>query len=207
MATRRKARAVGEVAIVSRVRYNHSSLLTLPAGLSLGKAFTREIEDRLYFTSEHSVLSSSLAVDIEYQNNIYKTLEQGLQQVKASTENEQEIAKQIVTGPKPRKRKGLGKRVAISDHLNNRRENVMEDLIRIKAQNPKVKLFLLSVEDKTLIEAMGGNYWACGATFRSKKVQMNQTILHSDSVNIYYPPEVSRTKYCGVGVFRREYAE
>ena len=51
----------------------------------------------------------------------------------------------------------------------------MQKMIDIKAKNPRVREFLLSTDDKTLIEATGDSYWACGATFRSKKVQENNT--------------------------------
>ena len=45
----------------------------------------------------------------------------------------------------------------------------MAEMIKIKVRDPKIKAFLLGIGQKTLIEGMGDNYWACGASFRSKK--------------------------------------
>ena len=171
----REARAVGETAIISGIRYDHGSLSTLPGELSLEKAFTRELEDRLYFNSEHSKLSSFYPIEIEYKEHKYKNLEQGLQHTKALIEEENDIANIIMKDPKPRRCKALGKKVPSTEKWNNVRDEVMTEMIKLKAQDPKIKAFLLSTGQKQLIEATGDNYWACGASFRSKKVQQNQT--------------------------------
>ena len=152
----RGARAVRETAIISGIRYDYGSLYTLPAELSLEKAFTKKIEDRLYFNSEQSKLSSFYPIEIEYKDNKYKNLEQGLQH----------IAHLITKDSKPRRCKSLGKKVTSTEKWNNARDEVMTEMIKIKAQDPKIKAFLLGTGQKTLIEATGDNYWACGASFR-----------------------------------------
>ena len=108
----REARAVGETGIISGIRYDHGSLSTLPGELSLEKAFTREIENRLYFNSEHSKLSSFYPIEIEYKEHKYKNLEQGLQHTKAVIKEEIDIANLIMKDPKPRRCKSLGKKAS-----------------------------------------------------------------------------------------------
>ena len=62
-----------------------------------------------------------------------------------------------------------------SEYWNNDKDQTMEDLVTIKAKNPKVRALLLSPGKKELIEATGDTYWACGATFCYKKGQENKT--------------------------------
>ena len=98
-----------------------------------------------------------------------------MQHTKAVTEEENDIANLIMKDPKPRRCKALGKKVTSTEKWNNVRDEVMAEMIKRKVQDPKIKAFLLGTGQKTLIEATGDNYWACGASFRSKKVQQNQT--------------------------------
>ena len=79
----REARAVAETAIISGICYNHHSLHTLPKEFSLERAFTREIDNRFYFNSEHGILSSLFPVKIEYNGKNYKNLKQGYQYTRA----------------------------------------------------------------------------------------------------------------------------
>ena len=166
----KEARAVAETAIISGIRYDHPVLHTLPKNLSLERAFTREIDNRLYFNSEHSVLSSFFPIDIEYNNKTYKNLEQGYQHTRAEQAKNMEVAQAIMANPDPRNCKAQGRKIENNEDWNGLRDEVMQKMIDIKAKNPRVREFLLSTDDKTLIEATGDSYWACGATFRSKKV-------------------------------------
>ena len=51
----------------------------------------------------------------------------------------------------------------------------MEDLVNIKAQHPVIRDKLLKTGDKDLVECTSDNYWACGGSFRSRKVQTGVT--------------------------------
>ena len=135
----KEARAIGDTAIITGIKYQHKTFSTLPPGLTLEKAFTRELNGKLYFNSEHSPLSSFYPLDIEYNNYSYKTNEQGFQHQKAITIGNVEIAEKIKNQPSPRKCKALGKLLGTSKVWEGKRESVMEDLVNIKAQNPAIK--------------------------------------------------------------------
>ena len=171
----KEARAVGESAIISGIRYEHQVLHTLPTEISLEKAFTRELHDRIYFNSEHSVLSSFHPVEIEFENNGFHNLEQAYQYKRAKKAKNQEVQQFILNNPDPRACKAAAKKIVDDDKWNEERDEVMESLVEIKSRIPKVKSFLLKTGDKELVEATGDMHWACGATFRSKKCQSNKT--------------------------------
>ena len=167
----KEARAVGDIAIISGIKYQHSSFVTLPPDLTLERAYTRELNGKIYFNSEHSPLSSFFPLEIDYDNHRYKTNEQGFQHQKAITLGKTEIANQIKQQPSPRKCKALGKLLGQNKIWDDKREAVMEDLVNIKAQNSVIKEKLLKTGNKDLVECTSDNFWACGGSFGSRKVQ------------------------------------
>ena len=167
----KEARAVGDTAIISGIKYHHSTFATLPPELTLERAYTRELNGKLFFNSEHSPLSSFYPLEIEYDNHKYQTNEQGFQHQKAITLGKVDIANQIKKQPSPRKCKALGKQLGHSKIWDDKREKVMEDLVNIKAQHPEIRDKLLKTGNKTLVECTSDNFWACGGSFRSRKVQ------------------------------------
>ena len=80
------------------------------------------------------------------------------------------IAQKILKTTDPRECKALGKMVTTDDHWNDTQDEVMVDLVTLKAQIPKVK-----TGDRDLVESTGDTYWGCGASFRSARVQENKT--------------------------------
>ena len=170
----KEARAVGDTAIISGIKYQHHSFTTLPPELTLEKAFTRELNGKIYFNSEHSPLSSFFPQDIQYDNHKYKNNEQGFQHQRALTLGKTEIADQIKKQPSPRKCKALGKLLGQNKIWDDKRETVMEDLVNIKAQVPEIRTKLMQTGNKELVECTSDNFWACGGSFRSKKVQTGE---------------------------------
>ena len=171
----REARTVGENAIISGIKYSHQSLHTLPPEITLEKAFTRELNGHIYFNSEHSPLSSFYPAEINYGNEKYCHNEQAYQHQRAVTVGNVDIAKQIKVETDPRKCKSLGHQLPNSQTWDNKKEEVMKDLIQIKAQIPEIKDKLSKTGELSLVECTADSYWACGASFRSQKVQTGKT--------------------------------
>ena len=171
----REARTVGENAIISGIKYSHQSLHTLPPEITLEKAFTRELNGHIYFNSEHSPLSSFYPAEINYGNEKYCHNEQAYQHQRAVTVGNVDIAKQIKVETDPRKCKSLGHQLPSSQIWDNKKEEVMKDLIQIKAQIPEIKDKLSKTGELSLVECTADSYWACGASFRSQKVQTGKT--------------------------------
>ena len=171
----KEARAVGESAMISGIRYDHKVLHTLPTETSLEHAFTRELAGQIYFNSKHSILSSFHPVDLTFENKDFKNLEQPYQHKRARQAKNQEVADYIMKNLDPRDCKAASKKIVNGDNwYEEERDQTMEKLIEIKSQILRVKNFLLKPGDKELEEDTGDMYWACGATFRSKKCQNNK---------------------------------
>ena len=139
------------------------------------KAFTRELNGHIYFNSEHSPLSSFYPAEINYGNEKYCHNEQAYQHQRAVTVGNVDIAKQIKVETDPRKCKSLGHQLPNSQTWDNKKEEVMKDLIQIKAQIPEIKDKLSKTGELSLVECTADSYWACGASFRSQKVQTGKT--------------------------------
>ena len=105
----KEARAAGDTAIILGIKYQHKTFSTLPKGITLEQAYTRELNGKIYFNSEHSSLSSFYPLEIEYNNHKYNTNEQGFQHQKAITMGKAEVADLIKKQTSPRKCKALGK--------------------------------------------------------------------------------------------------
>ena len=164
----REARAVGETAIISGIKYSHPSLHTLPPEITLEKAFTRELNGHIYFNSEHSPLSSFYPAAINYGNEKYHHNEQAYQLQRALTVGNVDIAKQIKMEKGPRRCKYLGHQLPNSQIWDNKKEEVMEELVQIKAQIPEIKDKLTQTGELSLVECTADTYWACGASFHSQ---------------------------------------
>ena len=85
------------------------------------------------------------------------------------------IAQKILKTTDPRECKGLGRMVTTDDHWNDTQDDVMEELVNLKAQILRIREFLVKTGDRDLVESTGETYWGCGASFRSTRVQENKT--------------------------------
>ena len=85
------------------------------------------------------------------------------------------MAAEIKQTTDPRRCKFLSRMIPASPNWDNKKDEVMGDLVQIKVQDPSIKLKLQQTGDLDLVECTSDSYWACGASFRSKKVQTNTT--------------------------------
>ena len=101
-------------------------------------------------------------MDISYKDHGFQHLEQGFQHSEAV---EAKNAEKIIKTTDPRDCKALGKLVRTDEHWNSIQDEVMEQLVEIKAQIQKVKEFLLKRGNKDLVEATGDMHSGYGVTF------------------------------------------
>ena len=171
----KEAKAVADVAIISGIKYSHKSFPTLPPQITLEKAFTRQLNGKLYFNSEHSPFSSFYPTPINYGNEKYANNEQAFQHQRAVNAGSLDVAAEIKQTTDPRRCRFLSRMIPASPNWDNKKDEVMGDLVQIKVQDPSIKLKLQQTGDLDLVECTSDSYWACGASFRSKKVQTNTT--------------------------------
>ena len=163
------------MAIISGIKYSKKSFPTLPTNIKLEKAFTRPLNGKLYFNSEYSPFSSFHPTPITYRNEKYANNEQACQHQRAVTAGSLDIASEIKQTSDPRRCKFLSRMIPISPEWDNKKDEIMGDLVQVKVQDPSIKLKLQQTGDLELVECTSDSYWACGASYRAKKIKSNTT--------------------------------
>ena len=115
------------------------------------------------FTGQFSFLSNFHESPIEYEGISYPTVEHAFQAAKTQ---DSYTRQQIANMPKPSEAKAAGNRNGILKDFNPaewelRKDGVMEELLRIKFQDPKLKNRLIQTGKAKLIEGntRGDTYW------------------------------------------------
>jgi ribA/ribD-fused uncharacterized protein len=105
------------------------------------------------FTMEHSFLSNFYPCLIEFDGDIYPTLEHAYQAAKTHDPDERrKIREEERTG----KAKQMGQRVTIREDWEQIKVKVMRELLKKKFENPQLRKLLLDTYPHDLIE---GNNW------------------------------------------------
>ena len=109
------------------------------------------------FTMEYSFLSNFYPCLIEFDGDIYPSLEHAYQAAKTNDPNER---KKIREEKQVRRAKQIGRHVTIREDWEQIKVEVMRDLLKKKFENPQMRKLLLDTYPHDLVE---GNNW--GDTF------------------------------------------
>ncbi len=110
------------------------------------------------FTIEYSFLSNFYPCLIEFEGEIYRTVEHAYQAAKTHDPDERrKIREEEQTG----KAKRMGKRVTIREDWEQIKVKVMRELLKKKFENPQFRKLLLDTYPHELIEGnnWGDTYW------------------------------------------------
>ena len=110
------------------------------------------------FTMEHSFLSNFYPCLIEFEGDIYRTLEHAYQAAKTHDPDERrKIREEEQTG----KAKKMGRCVTIREDWEQIKVKVMRELLKKKFENPQFRKLLLDTYPHELIEGnnWGDTYW------------------------------------------------
>ena len=105
------------------------------------------------FRGEYSFLSNFYPCELWWEGKQYNSLEQAFQASKTLDDNEREW---IRTAPTPGKAKRRGRQITLRKDWEKIKFHVMEELLKRKFDDPKLRKVLLATEDAELIE---GNSW------------------------------------------------
>lgn len=105
------------------------------------------------FRGEFAFLSNFYACEVEFEGEVYPTVEHAFQAAK--TENPEERAR-VRSAKTPKGAKMLGRRVTLRPGWDYQRVDVMKELVRKKFHHPKMREKLLATGDEELVE---GNTW------------------------------------------------
>lgn len=110
------------------------------------------------FTMEYSFLSNFYPCLIEFDGDIYPSLEHAYQAAKTNDPNER---KKIREEKQVRRAKQIGRHVTIREDWEQIKVKVMRELLKKKFENPQFRKLLLDTYPHELIEGnnWGDTYW------------------------------------------------
>lgn len=120
------------------------------------------------FRGEYSFLSNFYLSDMKSKEHVYKSAEHLYQTAKCLNKEDRD---KIRNAPTAKAAKILGKYVKIKDHWDVDKVYIMEEIVRVKFRNKKLRKLLKETGDKELTEQ---NYWhdtfwgVCGCTKHQK---------------------------------------
>ena len=161
--------------VVDGITYSHGSIHRLPVDITLEAAYTREIDNSIYFNSEHVFLSNCSPCSITLPDTTCSSLEQAYFYTMAKELGNLKIAQMILETHLPSEIKKLGAKLVATIEWNRKSPQVMFDLLTIKfQQNPDLKEKLLATGDKKLVESTQSKFWGCGLTIPMIDRQMKE---------------------------------
>lgn len=109
------------------------------------------------FSGDYSFLSNFYPVDVEFDGEVYPSVEHAYQAAKTYDISARELIRNAIS---PGRAKQLGEAVEIHSEWDKTKISIMNELLVKKFQDPKLRIMLMNTEGSDLLE---GNYW--GDTF------------------------------------------
>lgn len=145
---------------------------TLPSKYSLAKARTVELNDEIYFSSEHSYLSNFYPAHIVEEGIVYGSSEHMYQAYKCKHANELELMSLVIAAPTALDAKRLADTVHDSPEWRKVRDTAMAKVIGRKfEQNSDLAGLLTATGDKPLNEATRNDHFGIGVTLQSREIK------------------------------------
>ena len=148
----KEARLVGDIMIVSGLKYSLDRLGALPDEINLIKVFTREDDEFVYFQSEYSSFSSFAPAVFNYKGNKFANAEQAFSHSKAKENNKDDLAETILQTTDPRRCKQLATITHTSEEWKNMEEQEMTDIVTEKFKDPTLRKKLIDAKEKKFVE-------------------------------------------------------
>ena len=130
----KEARLVGDILIVSGLKYSFDRLGALPDEINLTKVFTREDDEFVYFQSEYSSFSSFAPAVIDHKGNKFANAEQAFSYSKVKENNKDDLAEMILKTTDPRRCKQLASITQTTEKWRNMEEQEMADIVTREIQ-------------------------------------------------------------------------
>lgn len=166
------AKLSGGKITVNNVTYDHRNLNCLPKGLKPDELMIKEIDGKIYFSSDKAWLSNFFPTPIQLQGVSFHSSEQAFQYVKACRNNAPELATLILKSKNALESKRIGKGIEVKARWDRTKDEVMKRILEAKFKtNPLLANKLVDTGNKTLVEATIDTYWGAQATFNSKSVK------------------------------------
>ena len=160
-----QSKHVMDILTIDGITYNHNTISRLPKDLNLENAYSRDLNDHLFFNSEHVFLSNFHPCDIELEDVTCTSLEQAYFYLMAKEMGNMKAAHLILKTHQPREIKRIGSLLNVTQKWLDKADQVMYDLLLIKyRKKTTLKAKLLATGTKKLVESTLNKYWGCGLT-------------------------------------------
>lgn len=158
--------------VIGGTKYLLTEPQSLPARFSLRRAKTLEVNDELYFHSEHSYLSNFAPSPIVEDGVVYDTAEHLYQAAKCKHAKQMECHGRVLVATSPREAKRLADAVPESPEWRAVRDEVMVRVIDAKFdQNPGLADMLLNTGDRPLNEATTNMHFGIGVGLHANEIR------------------------------------
>lgn len=167
-----EVRVHGDGVVIDGKKYKQTEQHLLPPHFSLAKAKTVQIDEGLFFHSEHSFLSNFFASPIEDNETIYPTAEHMFQGEKCRVAGEMDHFRQVILAPTPLEAKRIADQIPDSPDWRQQRETILERVLDLKFdQNLDLMDMLMDTGNLTLHEATTNSFYGIGATLHSRELR------------------------------------
>ena len=146
-------------------KYMHRDIHHLPADLSLEAAKQVEFDQGkgIGFQGHPSLLSNMSKCSLEYEGEEFKSVEEAFQYQKAICCGDPVAAGKILQSADAYRAKMEGDKVTSTPKWDQKEEQVMLDLLRVKfKKNQQQRKALIDTGDKVLVEFTRDRKWGCG---------------------------------------------
>ena len=158
--------------VLGGTKYLLSEPHTLPSRFSLGRAKTLEINDEIYFQSEHSYLSNFSPSHIVEDGVVYRTAEHFYQACKCDHANLPDIKERVISATTPQEAKRLADSIPETPEWRAARDDIMVRVINAKFdQNVNLANRLLKTEERPLNEATSNTHFGIGVGLHANEIR------------------------------------
>lgn len=185
----------GDGIVIDGRKYRHGEADQLPSELSLAKAKTVQVDNGLFFSSEHSFLSNFYPAPVVDQGIIYPTAEHRLQALKCETAGDQHRLELVRSATTPLDAKKIGDQIVETPQWRNGREAALKIILDLKFdQHPQLSSMLLNTGSLKLFEATNNMYYGIGTTLHSRDMRdKNYSGLNKLGVALQNKRDMTRT--------------
>ena len=156
--------------IVEGKKFGLDELDSVPAGITIEKAKTIEINGSVIFQGHHSYLSNMSRSEIMFEGRKFNSAEKAFQFKKAELCNRQEEAKSILNMDDPYMAKRVCKNMKETNEWKQKKEKVMKEILEAKfKQNEDLKVKIVGTGNLNLIEGTSDRVWGSGVPIAKYK--------------------------------------
>lgn len=165
------ARTVGNKVQVGEKTYGYRDLHSLPEGLKLENAKTKNTRRGIAFQGQHSIFSNFYSVQVNYNGRVFPSSEHAYQFDRVTYLGDHKLASQVFHAHTPQEAKRIGAQIGPSKKWDMVKVDRMKKIAMAKfSQNVRLRNELLKTAPVPLIEGTLDNFWGCGLSFTARNL-------------------------------------